>query len=76
LNESSTIINIGEALGCSPALTEDPVTTFGALLNGCIDDYCEKTERRMLVEGTLLLLLGVASAFLTNYMFSFLGIFV
>jgi hypothetical protein len=53
-------------------LPRDLGTLFGGLLNVCISDSFVK-ERKLLAEGALFVLLGVASSFVTTYLLSIAG---
>lgn len=57
-------------------LSQDPGSTFGGLLAGCISDDYVKEQRRILTEGVLFLILGAASSVATAYLLSLAGIFV
>ncbi|MDG6955521.1 MAG: hypothetical protein JRN70_03050 [Nitrososphaerota archaeon] len=50
-----------------------PGSLFGGLLTVCVNDEYRQ-EKRVLVEGVLLVLLGGASSFLTVYALSALGV--
>jgi hypothetical protein len=57
-------------------LPQDPGSTFGGLLAGCISDDYVKEERRVITEGVLFLILGACSSVATTYLLSLAGIFV
>jgi hypothetical protein len=57
-------------------MSQDPGSTFGNLLGGCISDSYEKKDRRALFESVLFLFLGAISSVVTTYFLSVLGVFV
>jgi len=54
-------------------LSQDPGSTFGGLLAGCIRDDYVKQERKILAEGIIFLILGAASSVATTYLLSLAG---
>ena len=57
-------------------MSQDPGSTFGNLLSGCISDSHERKDRRALLEGVLFLFLGALSSVATTYLLSTVGLFV
>jgi len=57
-------------------LPQDPGSTFGGLLAGCIRDDYLKEDRRMVTEGVLFVILGACSSVFTTYILSLAGILV
>ncbi|HXY56797.1 MAG TPA: hypothetical protein VEH01_04195 [Nitrososphaerales archaeon] len=54
-------------------MSQDPGSTFGGLLAGCIRDDYVKQERKILAEGIIFLILGAASSVATTYLLSLAG---
>jgi hypothetical protein len=57
-------------------LPQDPGSTFGGLLLGCIRDEWLKDDKKVLAEGVIFLLLGAVSSVATGYLLSLAGILV
>jgi hypothetical protein len=59
--------------GCfKPELPQDPGTIFGGLLSVCVSDEYLK-EKKMLAEGILCSILGLACSYATVYVLSAAG---
>ena len=54
-------------------MPQDPGAIFGGLLNVCVSDQYLK-EPKVLVEGVLFVILGLASSFVTAYLLSATGL--
>ncbi|HYA56392.1 MAG TPA: hypothetical protein VED22_06290 [Nitrososphaerales archaeon] len=54
----------------------DPGSIFGGLFSVCIRDEYAKTDRKMLAEGVLCLILGMVSSVVTTYVLSLAGVLV
>ena len=54
-------------------LPQDPMSLFGSLLTSCVSDDYQK-ERRLMFEGALVMVLGVASSVATAYLLSAAGV--
>lgn len=48
-------------------MPQDPASTFGKLLAGCISDEYLKIDRKTLAEGAVFLILGALSSVVTTY---------
>jgi hypothetical protein len=57
-------------------MSQDPGSTFGRLLAGCISDRYDTEDRKALAEGVIFLILGAASSVVTTYLLATLGVFV
>jgi hypothetical protein len=57
-------------------MPQDPGSTFGGLLAGCIRDDYVKEDRKMLAEGVLFMLLGAVCSVATTYALSLAGLLV
>ena len=55
-------------------MSQDPGSTFGGLLAGCISDEYPEPEKRAVLEGVAFVLLGAASSVATTYLLSLAGI--
>jgi heme O synthase-like polyprenyltransferase len=56
-------------------MSNDPLSMFGGLMRRCIrEDRLE--DGKILTEGVLLMILGVASSFVTTYVLAWLGFLV
>ena len=55
-------------------MSQDPGSTFGGLLAGCISDDYPDPEKRAVLEGVAFVLLGAASSVATTYLLSLAGI--
>lgn len=54
-------------------MPQDPGSTFGGLLSGCIRDDYVKEDPKILAEGVLFLLLGAVCSVVTTYALSLAG---
>lgn len=57
-------------------MSQDPMATFGGLLQGCISDENEREDRKAALEGAAFLLLGMATSITTAYLFASIGVLV
>jgi sugar phosphate permease len=57
-------------------MPQDPSSTFGGLLAGCISDSYQKQDRKTLAEGVLFMILGAACSVITTYALSLAGVLV
>lgn len=57
-------------------MPQDPGSTFGSLLAGCISDDYLKQDKKVLAEGVVFLVLGACSSIATTYLLSLAGILV
>jgi hypothetical protein len=57
-------------------MPQDPSSTFGGLLAGCIRDDYVKEDRKILAEGVIFLLLGAVCSVATTYALSLAGFLV
>ena len=71
----STSVNRPER-GLPPEMPQDPGSTFGGLLAGCISDAYQKQDRKTLAEGVLFMILGSVCSILTTYALSLAGVLV
>jgi hypothetical protein len=55
-------------------MPQDPGSTFGGLLAGCISDDYLKEKNRVVAEGVVCIVLGAASSVVTTYLLSMAGI--
>jgi len=56
-------------------MANDPLSIFGGLMRSCIrDDYAE--DKKVLREGFVVMVLGIASSMVTTYILATLGILV
>jgi hypothetical protein len=55
-------------------MPQDPGSTFGSLLAGCISDDYLKEDKKVLAEGVVFLLLGACSSLVTTYLLALAGI--
>ena len=60
----------------TPEMPQDPNSTFGSLLAGCISDAYQKKDRKTLAEGVLLMILGAVCSAVTAYALSLAGVVV
>jgi hypothetical protein len=60
----------------TPEMSQDPSSTFGGLLAGCISDAYQKQDRKTLAEGVLFMILGAACSVITTYVLSLAGVLV
>jgi len=56
-------------------LSNDPLSMFGGLMRICIREDREE-KNKVLTEGVVLMILGMASSILTTYLLASLGLFV
>lgn len=54
-------------------MPQDPGSSFGGLLSVCVSDNYLK-DKKVLAEGVLFVVLGVASSFVTTYVLSAAGL--
>jgi len=57
-------------------MPQDPSSTFGGLLAGCISDAYQKQDRKTLAEGALFMILGAVCSVATTYALSVAGLLV
>ena len=57
-------------------MPQDPSSTFGGLLAGCISDAYQKRDRKALAEGVLFMTLGAVCSVVTTYALSLAGLLV
>ena len=76
MDRISTIVNRPEGPFQRSEMPQDPGSTFGGLLLGCISDAYQKQDRKTLAEGVLFMIFGVACSVATTYALSMAGFLV
>lgn len=72
----STIVNRTERRFEEAEMPQDPGSTFGSLLAGCISDVYQKQDRKTMAEGVIVMILGAVCSVVTTYALSLAGLVV
>ena len=76
IDSISTIVNRPRRRFRPQEMPQDPGSTFGGLLAGCISDVYQKEDRKTVAEGVLFMILGAVCSVATTYALSLAGLLV